>query len=70
MPLRGWKREAITSADKQHRKGGDAGETGRREGTRDGGDRGDLISRGKFLMQGDPREIKTASLITGGTARD
>lgn len=33
MPLRGWKREAITSADKQHRKGGDASETGRREGT-------------------------------------
>lgn len=68
MPLRGWKREAITSADKQHRKGGDASETGRREGT--GGRGGDLISRGKFLMQGDPREIKTASLITGGTERD
>lgn len=30
----------------------------------------DLISRGKFLMQGDPREIKTAGLITGGAARD
>lgn len=38
------------------------------EGGREEG--GDLISRGKFLMQGDPREIKTAGLITGGAARD
>ena len=30
----------------------------------------DLTSRGKFLMQGDPREVKTAGLITGGAARD
>lgn len=40
------------------------------EGRREGGKGGDLISRGKFLMQGDPREIKTAGLITGGAARD
>lgn len=31
---------------------------------------GVLISRGKILMQGDLREIKTASLITGDAARD
>lgn len=63
MPLRGREREAITSADKLHRKGGCSWKEGGRRG-------GDLISRGKFLMQGDPREIKTAGLITGGAARD
>lgn len=29
---------------------------------------GDLISGGKFLMQGDPREIRTVGLITGDAA--
>lgn len=64
MPLRGREREAITSADKPRRKGG---RCGRREGGMSGED---LTSRGKFLMQGDPREVKTAGLITGGAARD
>lgn len=68
MPLRGREREAITSADKPRRKGvGGGGGCGRKEGGMSGED---LISRGKFLMQGDPREIKTAGLITGGAARD
>lgn len=31
---------------------------------------GDLISRGKFLMQSDPREINTTGLITGGTTEE
>lgn len=69
MPLGGREREAITSADKPRRKGvgGGGGGCGRKEGGMSGED---LISRGKFLMQGDPREIKTAGLITGGAARD
>lgn len=67
MPLRGREREAITSADKPRRKGVGGGGCGRKEGGMSGED---LISRGKFLMQGDPREIKTAGLITGGAARD
>lgn len=61
MPLRGREREAITSADKLLRKGGCS--------WRKGGGR-DLISGGRFLMQGDPRGIKTAGLITGDAARE
>lgn len=63
MPLRGREREAITSADKLRERGGEreSWEGGGRSG---GGGGGGLISRGRFLMQGDPREIKTAGLIT------
>lgn len=66
MPLRGREREAIASADKLHRKGGMQLE----EGVGEGGGGWGLISGGRFLMQGDPRGIKTVGLITDDAARD
>lgn len=60
MPQRGLEREAITSADKLLRMGGYCSRSMQGKGE------WDLISGGRFLMQGDPRGIKTAGLITVG----
>lgn len=60
-------RQSLQLTNRAGRGWGGVGGCGRKEGGMSGED---LISRGKFLMQGDPREIKTAGLITGGAARD